>query len=78
MKPKFLAVIAATALLTGVGLTGCNQETPEPEIVTHLGVSLSSTGHGELTSSAISALVGEEVTLILMIMEKSIMRVLLV
>ena len=63
MKPKFLAVIAATALLTGVGLTGCNQETPEPEIVTHLGVSLSSTGHGELTSSAISALVGEEVTL---------------
>ena len=46
MKPKFLAVIAATALLTGVGLTGCNQETPEPEIVTHLGVSLSSTGHG--------------------------------
>ena len=63
MKPKFLAVIAATALLTGVGLTGCNQETPEPEIVTHLGVSLSSTGHGELTSSVISALVGEEVTL---------------
>lgn len=63
MKPKFLGVIAATALLTGVGLTGCNQETPEPEIVTHLGVSLSSTGHGELTSSVISALVGEEVTL---------------
>ena len=63
MKSKFLAVIAATALLSGVGLTGCNQETPEPEIVTHLGVSLSSTGHGELTSSAISALVGEEVTL---------------
>ena len=63
MKPKFLAVIGATALLTGVGLTGCNQETPEPEIVTHLGVSLSSTGHGELTSSVISALVGEEVTL---------------
>ena len=63
MKPKFLAVIAATALLTGVGLTGCNQETPEPEIVTHLGVSLSSTGHGELTSSVISALVGEELTL---------------
>ena len=63
MKSKFLAVFAATALLTGVGLTGCNQETPEPEIVTHLGVSLSSTGHGELTSSAISALVGEEVTL---------------
>ena len=63
MKPKFLAVIAATALLTGAGLTGCNQETPEPEIITHLGVSLSSTGHGELTSSAISALVGEEVTL---------------
>ena len=63
MKSKFLAVIAATALLTGVGLTGCNQETPEPEIITHLGVSLSSTGHGELISSAISALVGEEVTL---------------
>ena len=63
MKSKFLAVIAATALLTGVRLTGCNQEIPEPEIITHLGVSLSSTGHGELTSSAISALVGEEVTL---------------
>ncbi len=64
MKTKFLAVIAATALLTGVGLTGCSETTiPEPEVITHLGVSLSSTGHGEITSSVLTALVGEEVTL---------------